>query len=142
MNQLKVDLGMEEFSLGSGLLRFNPCDPNLYARFLGLADSLQTLQRELQQGMEKAADGEAVLRLLWETDRQFKDRLTQVFGPDNDFSGLLQGVNLLALTPEGKTVAENLMEGLSAVLTQGAERFVQSQTQAAVEKARLRRENR
>ena len=139
MNQLNVDLGMEEFSLGSGVLRFNPCDPGLYARFLGLSDSLEQLQRNLQRESEKATDGVQVLHLLEETDRQFKQLLSRVF--ENDFSQLLQGVNLLSLTRNGETVAESLLHALEPVLTQGAERFVQSQTQAAVEKARQRREN-
>lgn len=142
MNQLKVDLGVEEFSLGSGVLRFNPCDPNLYTRFLELADSLEALQKDLQKGVASAPDGTEVLRQLSQADRRFKCLLTQVFGPENDFSRLLQGVNLLALTEEGTTVAENLMAALEPVLTQGAERFVAAQTGAAVEKARQRRENR
>lgn len=140
MNQLEVDLGMEVFSLGSGVLRFNPCDPNLYARFLGLDSDLEELQKQLQQGLQKACDAVGVLSLLEETDRRFKDLLTQVFGPENDFSRLLQGVNLLAVTGSGETVAENLLAALEPVLTQGAERFVEAQTRTALEKARLRRE--
>lgn len=141
MNQLHVDLGMEEFALGNGVLRFNPSDPNLYTRFLGLTEQLEQLQKQLQKGVEMADDPADLLRLLEETDRQFKTLLTQVFGEENDFFRLLEGVNLLALTGSGETVAESLMGALEPVLTQGAERFVQAQTQAAVEKARQRREN-
>ena len=141
MNQIHVDLGVEEYALGSGVLRFNPADPNLYARFLELEPQLQRLQEELNRGSEKADNAAAVLKLLEETDRQFKGLLTQVFGGENDFSRLLQGINLLAVAANGSTVAENLLCALEPVLTQGAERFVTAQTQAAVEKARLRREN-
>ena len=59
-----------------------------------------------------------------------------MFGQQNDFSKLLEGVNLLAVTQNGVTVAENLLSALEPVLTQGAQRFVQAQTRAAVEKAR------
>ena len=141
MNQIHVDLGVEEYALGSGVLRFNPADPNLYARFLELEPQLQRLQEELNRGSEKADNAAAVLKLLEETDRKFKALLTQVFGGENDFSRLLQGINLLAVAANGSTVAENLLGALEPVLTQGAERFVSAQTQAAVEKARLRREN-
>lgn len=141
MNELHVDLGVEEYALGSGVLRFNPADPNLYARFLELEPQLQRMQEELNRGSEEAKDALAVLKLLEETDRQFKDLLTRVFGTENDFSRLLQGVNLLAVAANGSTVAENLLGALEPVLTQGAERFVTAQTQTAVEKARLRREN-
>ena len=141
MNQLHVDLGVEEYALGSGALRFNPADPNLYARFLELEQQMQSLQKDLTRSSEKAKDAYDVLKLLEETDRQLKDLLTRVFGPENDFSRLLQGVNLLAVAANGSTVVENLLGALEPVLTRGAERFVQAQTQAAVEKARQRREN-
>ena len=141
MNQLHVDLGVEEYALGSGALRFNPADPNLYARFLELEQQMQSLQKDLTRSSEEAKDAYDVLKLLEETDRQLKDLLTRVFGPENDFSRLLQGVNLLAVAANGSTVVENLLGALEPVLTRGAERFVQAQTQAAVEKARQRREN-
>ena len=141
MNQIHVDLGVEEYALGSGVLRFNPADPNLYARFLELEPQLQRLQEELNKTSSEAEDAYSVLKALEKTDRQFKKLLTQVFGGENDFSRLLQGINLLAVAANGSTVAENLLGALEPVLTQGAERFVQMQTQTAVEKARLRREN-
>lgn len=141
MNQLHVDMGVEEYALGNGVLRFNPADPNLYARFLELEPQLQRLQEELSRRSDEAKDACGVLKVLEETDRQFKTLLTQVFGTENDFSRLLQGVNLLAVAANGSTVAENLLGALEPVLMQGAERFVQVQTQTAVEKARQRREN-
>lgn len=141
MDRLNVDLGIEEFALGNGVLRFNPADPNLYARFLELEPQLQQLQQELTRRSEEATDVAQVLQLLAHTDRQFKDLLTGVFGGNNDFSRLLEGVNLLSAASDGHSVGENLLGALAPVLTQGAERFVQMQTQAALEKARHRREN-
>ena len=141
MNQIHVDLGVEEYALGNGVLRFNPADPNLYARFLELEPQLQRLQEELNKTSSEAKDAYGVLKVLEKADGQFKKLLTQVFGGENDFSRLLQGINLLAVAANGSTVAENLLGALEPVLTQGAERFVQMQTQTAVEKARLRREN-
>ena len=142
MNQLNIDLGVEEYALGNGnVLRFNPTDPNLYARFMDLEPQLQSMREELIRGSEEAGDGGAVMALLRETDRKFKDLLTQAFGPENDFSRLLQGVNLLATAGNGMSVAENLLAALEPVLLQGAERFAQAKTEAALEKARQRRGN-
>ena len=141
MDQLKVDLGIEEFDLGYGVLRFNPTDPNLYARFLDLEPQLESLQQELSQKTAQAADAAGLLKTLEEIDRQLKDLLTQVFGEENDFSKLLHGVNLLSTAGNGLSVAENLLAALEPVLSQGAERFVQSKTAQAREKARQRREN-
>jgi hypothetical protein len=142
MNRLNIDLGVEEYALGNGsVLRFNPTDPNLYARFLQLEPQLQDLREELIRGSEQAADGLAVLKLLADTDRKFKELLTQAFGAENDFSQLLQGVNLLATAGNGMSVAENLLAALEPVLTQGAERFARTKTEAALEKARQRRES-
>ena len=142
MQKLNFDIGLKEYEIGGGVLRFNPADPNLYARFLELEPQLQQLQEELNRGSEMAQDAAAVLKLLAETDRQFKKMLTQVFGGENDFSRLLQGINLLAMASNGSTVAENLLGALEPVLNRGAERFAQAQIQTAVEKARQRRENR
>lgn len=141
MDGFCVDLGVEEFPLGSGVLRFNPTDPNLYTRFLEMEPRLQQLREELLQKTQQATDAVSVMKLLEQTDRQFKDLLTQAFGKHNDFSSLLEGVNLLAVTQSGTTVAENLLAALEPILTRGAQRFVRMQTQAAVEKARQRREN-
>ena len=140
MDQLKVDLGMEEFDLGCGVLRFNPTDPNLYARFLDLEPQLDDLQQRLSQKTAQATDAAGLLKALAETDRQLKDLLTRVFGEENDFSRLLRGVNLLSTAGNGLSVAENLLAALEPVLSRGAERFVESKTADAREKARQRRE--
>ena len=141
MDQLKVDLGIEEFDLGCGVLRFNPTDPNLYARFLDLEPQLENLQQRLSQKTAQAVDAAGLLKALEETDRQLKNLLTQVFGEENDFSKLLRGVNLLSTAGNGLSVAENLLAALEPVLERGAERFVESKTADAREKARQRREN-
>ena len=45
MEKLQFDSGIKEYKInGAGVLRFNPGDPNLYARFLEAGDKL--LQRD------------------------------------------------------------------------------------------------
>ena len=47
MKTLSLDTGMTEYRLGSGVLRCNPSDPNLYARFLEALDGLRQLETRL-----------------------------------------------------------------------------------------------
>ena len=118
MKTILLDAGVEEFSIaGGGVLRFNPCDPNLYARFLEAEQELQTLEASLKE------QGGDPLQLAVEADRQVKDLLSRVFGGDNDFHAALGGVNLLAVTADGHRVAENLFAALEKILTEGAARF-------------------
>ena len=94
MEQLNIDCGLEEYAVGGAVLRFNPTDPNLYARFMQLEGQLGQLRKELEQKVSAATEASQVLTVLEETDRTFKDLLTRVFGPQNDFSKLMEGVNL------------------------------------------------
>lgn len=140
MNQLCVDCGLEEYCLFDGaVLRFNPADPNLYARFLELEERLTQLHRTMQEQLRQARQTDRVLQILEQTDREIKAHLTYVFGPGNDFSRLMQGINLLAAGSNGLTVAENLLSALEPVLLSGAERFVSEKTRQAVEQAERRR---
>ena len=143
MKQLSIDCGVEEFCInGRGVLRFNPSDPNLYARFLALEERLPALEEELKkhvEAMKQEEDRAVMLHALEQADRQLKDWLTEVFGSENDFHQLLEGVNLLAVAQNGQAVVVNLLGALEPVLTEGVERFAESQTQQAVEQARQRR---
>ena len=121
MREIALDTGVEEFSIaGGGVLRFNPCDPNLYARFLEAEQELQQLEQRLGQ---QAKNGGDVLLLTVAADREVKDLLGRVFGGDNDFHAALGGVNLLAITADGRRVSEKLFAALEEILTEGAQRF-------------------
>lgn len=127
MKTITLDTGIEEYSFaGGGVLRFNPGDPNLYARFLEAESEMQALEEEMTaqadsvSGKERAA---AIVKLTAETDKKVKALLNRVFGGDNDFDKALGGVNLLAVTADGQRVAEKLFAALEEILTAGAERF-------------------
>ena len=143
MKQLSIDCGVEEFCInGRGVLRFNPSDPNLYTRFLALEERLPALEEELKKHVEAMKQEEhrvVMLHALEQADRQLKDWLTEVFGSENDFHQLLEGVNLLAVAQNGQAVVVNLLGALEPILTEGVERFAESQTRQAVEQARQRR---
>ncbi len=127
MKTIALDTGIEEFQLqGGGVLRFNPGDPNLYARFLEAEAQLQALEKEMTDqlgsfsGSDRAA---AIVRLTAETDKKVKALLDRVFGGDNDFDKALGGVNLLAVAADGERVAAKLFAALEEILSEGAARF-------------------
>ena len=54
MKQLIIDTGIQEFEInGSGVLRFNPSDPNVYNRFFAAETTLTELDAEAQKRMEQ-----------------------------------------------------------------------------------------
>lgn len=143
MEKIVFDSGVKEYRInGGGVLRFNPGDPNIYARFLEAADKIRNLEQTLQQqakDLGEDAQGAAAVKLMADADKQMKDVLGWVFGHGNDFDKLLSGVNLMAVAGNGQRVVTNLFEALQPILVSGAQRYADQQTQAAVNKARARR---
>lgn len=138
MEKLQFDSGVKSFRInGGGVLRFHPGDPNLYSRFLEAVDKFKALEQELTQACAKEeAD---ILHILEDADGKMKKLLNWVFGGDNDFHKLLEGVNLLAVADNGERVITNLLQALEPVLLEGARRCAGQQAKAAVEKANARR---
>lgn len=129
MKKIQFDNGVQEYRVNDrGVLRFNPTDPNLYARFLDMGQAISQIRTE---GDPITAMGQA--------DRELKAMLTRVFGGDNDFDKLLEGVNLLAMTNTGHRVIENLLAALTPVLQQGAQDYADAMTRQAVDEAQARR---
>lgn len=143
---LSIDTGVQEFEInGSGVLRFNPSDPNVYNRFMEMLDKVQTVENEL---VEKAGqlpqenNGAAALSLLAEADRKTKAALREAFGQENDFDQLLGGVNLMAVAGNGERVVTNLLDALRPIIEEGANRFYEDKAGAAVAQATANREAR
>ena len=115
MEKLQFDSGVKSYKI---VLRFNPADPNVFARFTQAAEKMQSVQDQLQ---EKARDGKTdTVQLLWDADQQMKKMLSWVFGEDNDFDRILGGINLLAMASNGQRVIGNLLDALQPVLLDGA----------------------
>lgn len=120
MEKIQFDSGIRSYRInGTGILRFNPCDPNLYARFLEAVEKLQSVEKELTQQAE-AVQGRDIVKLMKQADEKMKGILNWVFGADNDFHQLLNGVNLLAVADNGERVATNLFAALEPVMVEGA----------------------
>ena len=135
MEKIQFDAGLRSYRInGGGVLRFNPCDPNVYNRFLEAAPKLQAVEEELTRQAEET-QGEDIIKVLSAADEKMKGILNWVFGGDNDFHKLLSGVNLLAVAENGQRVVTNLFDALEPVLIEGAKR-------CAGEQARLAKENR
>lgn len=143
MQKIQFDSGVQEFRINGGeVLRFNPGDPNVYARFMEAAEKLQVMEKDLVQqakAMDDQESGTAVVKLMAEADKQMKQVLGWVFGQGNDLDKILGGVNLLAVAANGERVVTNLMTALQPVLIAGAEACAREKTSAAVAKAQARR---
>lgn len=150
MEKLVFDSGVKEYRInGEGVLRFNPSDPNLYARFLDALDKVKALEQELigkaqelEASENQEQNGAVVLRLMQDADRQIKRVLTEVFGAGNDFDQVLGGVNLLAVAGNGERVITNFLAALQPVMVAGAESYSKQQADAAVAQAKLNRAQR
>lgn len=137
MEQLIFDSGIKEYQInGKGVLRFNPSDPNVYARFVELTPKINEIEKEMNQkaaniDRENEKAGEETLCIMRETDRRIKDILNQIFGVENDFDKILEGVNLMAVATDGNRVIVNLMNALQPIMEAGAKSCVQSEVDAA-----------
>ena len=113
MEKIQFDSGLVRYQVnGKGVLRFNPADPNIYARFLQLRDKLGEMEQEL--GRE-----ETVATQLQLADQRIKELLSWVFGGHNDFEQILDGVSLLAVATNGQRVLQNLLDALEPILHKG-----------------------
>lgn len=131
MEKIQFDSGIRSYRInGGGILRFNPGDPNLYARFLDAVDKLRAVEQELTRQVENV-QGAEIVKLMTQADEKMKDILNWVFGADNDFRQLLNGVNLLAVADNGERVVTNLFAALEPVLVEGAKRCADEQAAKA-----------
>lgn len=138
MEKIKLDSGMRCFEVGEGVLRFNPADPNVYARFMACGEKLQTVEEELMQ-MAKENPG---FSLMQEADRKLKDMLAWIFGSHNDFEKILGGVSLLAMGENGNRVIVNFLSAIQPFMEAGARECIKQETEKAQKKAQARRDSR
>ena len=113
MEKLLFDSGIKTYKVGAGTLKFNPTDPNLYARFLEVLEELSALEQTLPQG-------DNAIAALAQTDKEVKARLSYVFGAGNDVDGVFGGVSLLAVGANGERLITNFLAAIEPILSQGA----------------------
>lgn len=145
MEKLVFDNGMKEYDVnGTGILRFNPSDPNVYGRFLDAVDEIKNVEQELiTKGKTLSGnDGEGVVRLTVESDRKVKAILKNVFGNINDFDAIFGGVNIMAVASNGERVITNFMVAIEPIVSSGAEKCAQKKVTDAVTAANINRAQR
>ena len=147
--KLTFDSGIREFKInGTGVLRFNPSDPNLYNRFLGAAEKIQAIEEKMiSEANSRNTDnvesaGELALRILANADAEIKQILTDVFGKENNFDQIFAGINLLAVGTNGERVITNFFNALLPVFQEGIEGYIKHTSNNAVQKAQLNRAQR
>ena len=145
METLVFDNGIKEYNInGKGVLRFNPSDPNVYGRFIEAMDKIKSVEKKMVakaktiENKSGEESGESVIRIMCETDKQMKEILNQIFGGENNFDQILEGVNLMAMASNGNRVITNLIDALKPIMEQGAKACAESE----VETAKLNREQR
>ena len=141
MDILKLDLGIKEYRLTeNGVLRFNPSDPNVYARFLNAEKDIRAVEQEAADKAKAETDniGGTAIRIMEEADGKIKDILNRIFGHGNDFHAILEGVNVLAVGSNGIRIISNLLEVLTPIMEQGAKDFADGK----IAEAKLNREQR
>lgn len=144
MEKLNISVGIKQYQLveGGAPLSFNPGDPNVYARYMEIVPKIKAVEQEMA-GRAKAVDtnaadaGEQALKIMRETDTRMKRLLDQIFGENNDFDKILCGVNLMAVTENGRVIS-NVLEALTPIMNAGAKSCVESEVSAA----KLNREQR
>lgn len=142
MQKLNFDLGIKEFEIGGGVLRFNPSDPNVYSRFVAAADKLTGIEQRLTakaKEYEGKKAGEAMLQLMNEADKETKDLLARIFGAQNDFEAIFCGANILGVGSNGERIITNFIHAVQPILEKGARNCAKNQVnQAKMNRAQRR----
>lgn len=123
METLQFDSGVRCFQVNDGgVLRFNPADPNVFARFLEAGEKLAAMEQKLTGN-----SGEELLTQMRKIDGEVKALLGYVFGPGNDFEDIFRGVNLLAAAGNGQRVITNFLAALEPILLEGAQQCARAE---------------
>ena len=145
MEKLVFDTGVKEYEVNGGAtLRFNPADPNVYARFMDVTEKINSVEKRMAERAKKAenkeggAQGAAILRIMRDADKEVKNLLADVFGETNDFHKIFEGVNLMAVASNGERVITNFFEAIEPILVNGVENCIADE----VTEAKMNREQR
>ena len=145
MQKLNFDLGLKEYEIGGGVLRFNPGDPNVYARFAEAGKRLTAVEEQLitkAQAAGEEAPGKVILALMAEADQEVKNTLSWIFGGHNDFDAIFCGTNVMGVAGNGERVITNFIHAVQPILEAGAKKCAKQQVNGALGKARMNRAQR
>lgn len=147
MEKLIFDTGIKEYEVnGAGVLRFNPADPNVYARFMDATNKINDIEKEMAKraaeidGESDETRGAAVLTIMRDADNEVKKALAVVFGEHNDFNKLFEGVNLMAVAGNGERVISNFFTAIEPIIVSGVKTCVSDEVEAAKAEREMRKE--
>lgn len=142
MQKLNFDLGIKEYEIGGGVLRFNPSDPNVYTRFMSAGEKLTQIEQQLTakaKELEGKNAGEAMLQIMEQADKEMKELLDWVFGAKNDFNAIFCGTNVLAVGSNGERTITNFLHAIQPIMEKGAKNCARQQVnQAKMNRAQRR----
>lgn len=147
--KLSLNSGIETYEIDNGtvsgaVLRVNFSDTNLYFRFIEMQKSLEEIEKDFniktadfkskvdEKGFPIADEnaGRETLSLMHEFDTKIKDKLTEVFGPDNDFDNIFAGVNVMSLDEKGNSIISNFLEMITPVIKKAMDILKKSDDEA------------
>ena len=143
MKKLTIDFGVEEFEINGGkILRFNPADLNVYNRLLDAQKKIIDIERRLEEGAEKLPPentAEAAFELMAEADAEMKKLLQEIFGTENDFFDIFEGVNVMSVAANDERVITNFLAAIIPIIEEGAQRAARVRAKNAAGKVRANR---
>ena len=145
MLKLNFDTGVKKFQINNGaVLQFNPSDINVYLRFMEAADKLQAIESSLVKKGEglDPSNIKDVMRLMGEADAEVKKLLTDIFGAQNDFDKIFEGVNVMAVAPNGERVVTNFIAAITPILMEGAKSYAKAKAAGVAGGVKMNREQR
>ena len=151
MKELKFDSGIREFRVNGGaVLRFNPRDPNVAARFMEATKKLEQIETEfvtkaesIRQATEQdGTNGGEILQLMCDADKKIKETLGWILGESNDFDAIFGGCNVMAVADNGERLVTNFVAALLPINEEGAKAIVSQNVEDAVNKAKMNRQQR
>ena len=145
MQKLNFDLGLKEYEIGGGVLRFNPGDPNIYARFAEVGKQLTAVENKLvakAEALGNEASGKTILALMAEADKEAKAILSWIFGDHNDFDAIFCGTNVMGVGKNGERIITNFISAVQPILEAGAKKCARQQVNSALNKSRKNRAQR
>lgn len=108
---ISIDLGLKSYTIEDaecnevGVIRFNPSDPGLLARWEEASEQMRLLAKE------PVTDAAGIAEL----DKRIKEQMDYAFG--TPVSGVLfQSVSSLAMCANGKMVLENVLSAFEPII--------------------------
>lgn len=146
MKKITIDFGVEEFEINNGkVLRFNPSDINVYSRLMASMDKVAAIEEQLVEkaaAMRQEYAAEQGLRLLAEADAKMKAVLQEIFGANNDFDDIFEGVNLMSVASNNERVITNFLAAIMPIIEKGVQKAAREQAMVNATYIKANREQR